>query len=85
MVLGLVGLVFGWFMLGIPSIVGVVLGHMGLKREPAGRAFAVTGLVTGYIGIAFGVIGTLLLLASFLLPFLILLGVAGSEYGTSGY
>ncbi|BDI23828.1 DUF4190 domain-containing protein [Herbiconiux sp. L3-i23] len=79
MVLGIVGLVAGWFLLGVPSIVGVILGHMGLRREPAGRPFAVTGLVTGYIGIAFGVIGAIVLVASFVIPFLILGGVAAGS------
>ena len=78
MVLGIVGLVMGWFLLGLPSIVGVVLGHIGLKREPAGRPFAITGLVTGYIGVGIAVIATLALLAAFIVPFLILIGVASS-------
>jgi hypothetical protein len=41
---------FGFFIL--PQVAAVVLGHMGLKREPAGRGLAVAGLVLGYIGLA---------------------------------
>ena len=41
---------FGFFIL--PQIAAVVLGHMGLAREPGGRGFAIAGLVMGYIGIA---------------------------------
>lgn len=79
MALGLAGLAFGWFMLGVPSVVGVILGHIGLKREPAGRAFAITGLVTGYVGIGIGIIIALFFLASILLPILILGGVAATS------
>lgn len=78
MVLGIVGLVMGWFLFGLPSIVGVILGHIGLKREPAGRPFAITGLVTGYIGIGVAVFATLALIAAFLVPFLVLIGVAST-------
>lgn len=49
MTFGIVGLVFP-----LVSIVAVVLGHMGLRKEKvAGRPFWMTGLITGYIGIAF--------------------------------
>ena len=41
-VLGIVSLFFG-FTVVVP-IVGVVLGVMGLKREPEGRAFALAGV-----------------------------------------
>jgi len=33
------------------SVAGVVLGHLGLKRESA-RGMALTGLITGYVGLA---------------------------------
>jgi Domain of unknown function (DUF4190) len=45
---------FGFFIL--PQIAAVVLGHLGLSREPAGRGLAIAGLVLGYIGIALTVI-----------------------------
>ncbi|MET3903922.1 DUF4190 domain-containing protein [Paenarthrobacter sp. 4246] len=45
---------FGFFIL--PQIAAVILGHLGLKREPAGRGMAIAGLVMGYIGIALTVI-----------------------------
>jgi hypothetical protein len=78
MILGIAGLAFGWVMLGVPSIVGVVLGHIGLKREPAGRPFAITGLLTGYIGIGIGVLAALAFIASLLLPLLFLGGLAAT-------
>lgn len=40
---------FGFFIL--PQIAAVVLGHLALSREPAGRGLAIAGLVLGYIGI----------------------------------
>lgn len=43
MVIGLVSLFFG-FTFVLP-VVGFVLGLMGLRREPAGRAMAITGVV----------------------------------------
>lgn len=58
-VLSLLALIFG--IIGIPisccygagllfSIAGVVLGHLGLKREQA-RGMALGGLITGYVGL----------------------------------
>ncbi|WP_247041469.1 DUF4190 domain-containing protein [Arthrobacter rhizosphaerae] len=41
---------FGFIIL--PQIAAVVLGHMALKREPAGKGMAIGGLVMGYVGIA---------------------------------
>ncbi|KIS29254.1 integral membrane protein [Arthrobacter sp. SPG23] len=36
----------------LPQIAAVVLGHLALLREPAGRGLAIAGLVLGYIGLA---------------------------------
>ena len=41
---------FGFFLL--PQIAAVILGHMALSREPAGRGMAIAGLVLGYVGVA---------------------------------
>ncbi|NUP73062.1 MAG: DUF4190 domain-containing protein [Sinomonas sp.] len=56
--------VLGFGVLIIPQVAAVVLGHLGLSREPAGRGFAIAGLATGYfcllitaVVIAFIVIG----------------------------
>ncbi|WP_442544191.1 DUF4190 domain-containing protein [Arthrobacter sp. KN11-1C] len=40
---------FGFFVL--PQIAAVILGHMALKKEPAGKGMAIAGLVMGYLGI----------------------------------
>lgn len=51
MILGLSSLLFlGWLML--PQIAGIVLGHMGLRKEaPQAQGFAVIGLVTSYLAL----------------------------------
>ncbi len=41
---------FGFILL--PQLAAVILGHLALSREPAGRGMAIAGLVLGYIGIA---------------------------------
>jgi hypothetical protein len=53
MVLGIVGVTFGWFLLGIPCLLAVIFGHIGLNQTrnnlKAGRGMAIAGLVLGYI------------------------------------
>ncbi|MDQ0240916.1 DUF4190 domain-containing protein [Arthrobacter bambusae] len=39
----------GFFVL--PQIAAVILGHMALRKEPAGKGMAIAGLVLGYLGI----------------------------------
>lgn len=60
---------FGFFIL--PQIAAVVLGHMGLAREPAGRGMALAGLIMGYVGIA--------LTIAFIVFFVVVLGVASNR------
>ncbi|MCH6472232.1 DUF4190 domain-containing protein [Sinomonas terrae] len=63
MVCGIASLLgFGFLLL--PQLAAIVLGHLALSREPAGRGFAIAGLATGYfcllvsiVVIAFLVIG----------------------------
>lgn len=45
---------FGFFIL--PQIAAVILGHLALKREPAGKGMAIAGLVMGYLGVALTII-----------------------------
>lgn len=54
LVTGIIGLVIsifvGW---GFPfSIAAIVLGLISRRRETAGRGFALTGIITGFIGLA---------------------------------
>jgi hypothetical protein len=70
MVLGLCSVVFAWLLVVVP-IIGLVFGFVALRREPAGRAMAVTGLITSALGLLwvalffvlplFGFVGALLM------------------------
>ena len=69
MILGILGITVGLCLLFFPvmPILAVVFGHIGLtqirKTGAPGRGYAIAGLVTGYIGIAFAVlwlIGTII-------------------------
>ena len=68
MVCGIVGLAGGAFTCGIlapVAIVGVILGHIALsqiKKDPSqegSRGFAMTGVITGWIAIALGIIAAI--------------------------
>lgn len=82
LVLGLSGFFVSWFTLGIPSILAVVFGHIALKKEPAGRGMALTGVITGYAAIALFALFLIFSIMFAFLPFLFLLpflGSAGAE------
>ncbi|WP_144672201.1 DUF4190 domain-containing protein [Arthrobacter sp. U41] len=64
----------GFFLL--PQLAAVILGHMALKREPAGKGMAIAGLVMGYVGIALTVLIFVLIAVG--------LAVGRSTFGTSG-
>lgn len=69
MIVGLASLFLVGFLI-VPQIVGIILGHLGLKREsPQGRGFAIAGLVTNYLalviwGIVVGIWVILVLVAA---------------------
>lgn len=45
----------------------VVLGFLGKKREPQGKGFWLTGIITGFVGLAFlvlGIVFTILIFAT---------------------
>lgn len=73
MILGIISVVGGFTFL-LPPIVGVVLGHIGLKREPHGRGMAIAGLVMNYVSLA------LLLLAVVFLVILVIAGISLGDY-----
>jgi hypothetical protein len=62
-VLGVISLFFG-FTLIAPGV-GLVLGIMGARREPAGRGFAIAGIVLNVIALAGWVLAVLLVLFVF--------------------
>jgi hypothetical protein len=53
MVLGIIGALGGWCMLGVPCAIAILLGHVGLSATKdgsrSGRGMAVAGLVLGYL------------------------------------
>ena len=52
MIIGLVSLLAGVGFFIIPQIVGIVLGHVALKKEsPQGNPFSITGLITNYLAL----------------------------------
>jgi hypothetical protein len=53
-VLGILTGFFGWGLLF--SIAGVVLGFFGRSREPQAKGLWLTGLITGFVGIAINAI-----------------------------
>jgi hypothetical protein len=58
MVLGIVA-VLGSFLYGIglfPAIAAVITGHIARKRQPGAKGMWLTGLITGYVGIAFSIL-----------------------------
>ena len=64
MITGIAALTVGW-VIPLPfGIAAVILGHIGLvqvkKSGEQGRTYAITGLVTGYISVAIGLIVTIL-------------------------
>jgi hypothetical protein len=53
LVLGILGVLGGWCLFGLPCVLAVVLGHVGLHETrhgtKSGRGMAVAGLVLGYL------------------------------------
>jgi len=53
LVFGILGVVLGWCMFGIPSVLAVIFGHAALPAtrdgRASGRGLAITGLVLGYL------------------------------------
>jgi len=74
-ILGVLAGFVGWGLLF--SIGAIVLGHLGQKRETAAKGFWLTGLITGYVGLAINLI--LIAIGIFAL---IVLGGAATQYST---
>jgi hypothetical protein len=58
MVTGLAGLLFSLIAVGfgfLASVAAVVTGHMAQKKQPYAKGFWLTGIITGYIGIAISI------------------------------
>lgn len=56
MVFGILGILGGWCLFGLPCIIAVILGHVGLSQtrdgSRSGRGQAVAGLILGYVFVA---------------------------------
>ena len=73
LILGIVGLVIGWCFYGIPSILAIIFGVLGVKKANQGlatnKSMAQWGMWLGIVGTAIGLIIGLIygaaLLASF--------------------
>lgn len=67
MVLGILGVLGGWCMLGLPCILAVILGHIALPRTKdgtvGGRGMAITGLILGYLFVVPWAVLTVLMIA----------------------
>lgn len=60
MVIGIVSFFFGLTL--IVPIVGLVLGFMGLKREPAGKTFALAGIWINGVMLILGAIALVVII-----------------------
>lgn len=73
MVTGIVGVVLGFAGWGfLLAVAGIIFGHIGQRREPHAKPFWLTGLITGYVGLALNLIVGLAILAAIFLPLLFL-------------
>ncbi|MEY4348020.1 MAG: hypothetical protein RIS43_439 [Actinomycetota bacterium] len=67
--LGLAGIVVSWFLMGIPSTLAIIFGHVSLRQMrtsgEAGRGLALTGLIMGYTIIAMYLVISLFFLVVF--------------------
>lgn len=62
MILGIAGLLFLGLFGGIPA---VITGHMAQRSQPYAKGFWLTGIITGYASIVFGIIGMLVFFGFF--------------------
>lgn len=82
MVTGIVGVLLSLAFFGfLPGVAAVVMGHIAQKKQPQARAFWLTGLITGYVATAIGVITGVLLIGGFLLFATIFNSGSSNYYG----
>lgn len=64
MIAGIIGVLGGWCLFGIPCIVAVILGHIAWRSTKSGmlngHGMTVAGLVMGYLFVIPGIIFTLM-------------------------
>ena len=79
MVVGIVSFFFGLTL--VVPIVGLVLGFMGLKREPAGRTFALAGVWINGVMLVLGAITLMLIVLVIGAGFLAIPWMASTSVG----
>lgn len=62
------------------AVAGIVLGHLGRKREPNGKGLALAGLITGYVGVALCILTWIVLVLAITVPGLITIPGYSSYY-----
>lgn len=81
MVTGIAGALFSLGGLGLlPAIAAVITGHMAQKRQPHAKPFWLTGIISGYVGLALSLVIGLWIIATAGLFFLTISGVLGRYY-----
>lgn len=75
MILGILGVLGGLFIFWFPIVgpilqlwlpaAAVVLGFLGRRREPSGKGFWLTGIITGFVGLGLFLIGLIITIAFF--------------------
>lgn len=81
MVTGIAGVLLSFGGLGLlPALAAVITGHMARTRNPEGRPFWLTGMITGYVGLGLSVVIGLIVVVAFGAFFLTISGVLGRYY-----
>ena len=67
MVCGIVGLLFTLFAFGfLPALAAVILGHIAQRKQPYAKPFWLTGIITGYVGVAISLVTGAIVVFAFL-------------------
>ena len=70
MVCGITGIVASFALLGLlPALAAVITGHLAARRQPLARPFWLTGLITGYVGLAISLLTILAVVIPLILAF----------------
>lgn len=87
LVFGIIGILGGWCLFGIPCVIAIICGHVGMADtkdgSKAGRGNAVAGLVLGYVCVVPMILVTVWLLVSFVGGMAAVMGGMSSTSGSS--
>jgi hypothetical protein len=63
LITGILSVVSSFFYVGfLFGLAGVILGFLGRRKEPAAKGLWLTGIITGFVGIAVTVIWTIFII-----------------------